>query len=143
MDSKTKNKWQVRFAALIIFAIGFVAGGLAMNFYRDQRSPSQFGPMRGGFSRVIEQLNLTPEQKTEVEKILEDTRTQLMEIRKESGPKFREVRKQTDERLRAVLTPEQWEQFQQIMKEGRGRRHRGRENGREGREGREERENKP
>jgi Spy/CpxP family protein refolding chaperone len=141
MDSKTKSKWQVRFAVLLIFAIGFIAGGLAVNFYRDRRGPSQFGgPMRGGFSRVLDQLNLTPEQKTEVEKILEDTRAQLMEIRKESGPKFREVRKQTDERLQAVLTPEQWEQFQQIMKEGRHRRHRGRENGREGRE---ERENKP
>ena len=80
---------------------------------------------------MIEQLNLTPEQKIEVEKILEETRTQLMEIRKESGPKFREVRKQTDERLQAVLTPEQWEQFQQIMKESRHRR-RGRENGRPG-----------
>ncbi|HET8675265.1 MAG TPA: hypothetical protein VFO63_05725 [Blastocatellia bacterium] len=139
MDSKTKSKWQVRFAALIIFAIGFAAGGLAVNFYRDQRGPSRGGSMRGEFSRVIEQLNLTPEQKTEVEKILEETRTQLMEIRKESGPKFRDVRKQTDERLRAVLTPEQWEQFQQIMKESRHRR-RGRENGRPGRG---ERENRP
>ena len=139
MDSKTKNKWQVRLAVMIIFAIGFVAGGLAMNFYRDQRGPSREGPMRGGFSRVLDQLNLTPEQKTEVEKILEETRAQLIEIRKESGPKFREVREQTDERLRAVLTPEQWEQFQQIKKESRHRR-RGRENGRHGRG---ERENKP
>ncbi|HJQ68690.1 MAG TPA: hypothetical protein VKA70_06945 [Blastocatellia bacterium] len=141
MDSKTKSKWQVRLAVLVIFAIGFIAGGLAVNFYRDQRErePGSFGPSRGGFSRVLEQLNLTPEQKTEVEKILEETRAQLMEIRKESGPRFREVRKQTDERLRAVLTPEQWEQFQQIMKESRGRR-RGREHGRQGRE---ERENKP
>ncbi|HEX5735608.1 MAG TPA: periplasmic heavy metal sensor [Blastocatellia bacterium] len=140
MDSKTKNKWQVRFAVLIIFVIGFVAGGLAVNFYRDQRGASRDGMRRGGFSRVVEQLNLTPEQKSEVEKILEDARAQLIEIRKESGPKFREVREQTDERLRAVLTPEQWEQFQQIKRESRPRRHRGRENGRQGRE---ERENKP
>ena len=139
MDSKTKSKWQVRFAVLIIFAIGFVAGGLAMNFYRDKRGPSQSGSMRGSFSRVVEQLNLSPEQKVEVEKILEETRAQLIEIRKESGPKFREVRMQTDERLRTVLTPEQWEQFQQIMKESRHRR-RGRDGGRQGRG---ERESKP
>ena len=139
MDSKTKSKWQVRFAVLIIFVIGFVAGGLAMNFYRDKRGPSQSSPMRGSFSRVVEQLNLSPEQKIEVEKILEETRAQLIEIRKESGPKFREVRMQTDERLRAVLTPEQWEQFQQIMKETRHRR-RGRESNRQGRG---ERETKP
>lgn len=134
MDSKTKNKWQVRLAALIIFAIGFIAGGLAMNFYRDYRRPGDFPPMRGGFSRVIERLNLTPEQKTQVDAIFNDARAQLMEIRKESGPKFHEVRKQTDDRLQAVLTPEQWEQFQQITKEGRHRRHHGRENDREERE---------
>lgn len=140
MDSKTKSKWQVRLAVLIIFAIGFVAGGLAMNFYRDQRGPSQFASTRGGFNRVVERLNLSPEQKTQVEAIFEEARAQLIAIRKESGPKFRDVRKQTDERMRAVLTPEQWEQFQQIMKESRGRRRHGRESGREnGRESREER----
>ncbi len=144
MDSKAKNKWQVRLAVLIIFAIGFIAGGLAMNFYRDHRRTNDFPSMRGGFTRVIERLDLTPEQKTQVDVIFDDARAQLTEIRKESGPKYREVRKQTDERLRAVLTPEQWEQFQQIMKEGRHRRRHGRENGREEREREpEQRENKP
>ena len=143
MDSRTKSKWQVRLAVLVIFAIGFVAGGLAMNFYRDRNRPAQSSMMRGGFSRVVERLNLTPEQKEQVDAIVEEARAKLMEIRKESGPKFREVREQTDERLRAVLTPEQWEQFQQIMKENRPRRRHGRENGREGRGDRGERESKP
>jgi Spy/CpxP family protein refolding chaperone len=146
MNSKTKSKWQVRLAVLIIFVIGFVAGGLAMNFYRDRDRSAQASMMRGRFNHLIERLNLAPEQKEQVEAIFADTRAKLMEIRKESGPKFREVREQTDERLRAVLTPEQWEQFQQMMKESRHRRRHGRENGREGREGREgkeERENKP
>ena len=144
MDSRTKNKWQVRLAVLIIFAIGFIAGGLAMNFYRDHRRSADYQSMRGGFDRVIEELDLTPEQKTQVDAIFDDARAQLMEIRKQSGPKYHEVRKQTDERLKAVLTPEQWEQFQQIMKESRHRRRHGRENGREDRErGPEERENKP
>lgn len=140
MDSKTKNKWQVRLAVFLIFAVGFIAGGLAVNFYRDHQRPGGFSPMRGGFNRVIEQLNLTPEQKTEVSRIFDDARAQLMEIRKQSGPKFHEVRKQTDERLQAVLTPEQWEQFQQIMKEGRHRRRHGREDRERGPE---DRENKP
>ena len=144
MDSRTKNKWQVRLGVLIIFAIGFLAGGLAMNFYRDHRRPTDFPPMRGGFNRVIERLNLTPEQKTEVSRIFDDARAQLMEIRKETGPKFHEVRKQTDERLKAVLTPEQWEQFQQITKEGRHRRRHGRDGGREERDREsDEKENNP
>jgi Spy/CpxP family protein refolding chaperone len=143
MDSKTKSKWQVRLAVLVIFAIGFVAGGLAVNFYRDHNRPGQSSMMRGGFNRVIERLNLNPEQKEQVEAIFEEARAKLIEIRKESGPKFREVRTQTDERLKAVLTPEQWEQFQQMTKENRSRRRHGRENGREGRGDRGEREGKP
>jgi Spy/CpxP family protein refolding chaperone len=123
METRGKTKWQIRLAVLMIFVIGFVAGALAMNFYRSRLVSSSSGPMRGGrFERVFEQLNLTPDQKNQVRVIFDEARAQLNEIRKESGPKSREVRKQTDDRLQAVLTPEQWEQFQQIMEDFRGAR---------------------
>ncbi|HXG64962.1 MAG TPA: periplasmic heavy metal sensor [Blastocatellia bacterium] len=123
METSAKNKWQVRLAVLGIFLIGFVAGALTLNIYHRQQGPSSRFSMRGRIDRVIEQLELTPEQKIQVKEIFDDARAQLAEARKQSEPKFREVRRQTDERLRAVLTPEQWEKFQQMMKEGRGRRH--------------------
>ncbi|HET9529703.1 MAG TPA: Spy/CpxP family protein refolding chaperone [Blastocatellia bacterium] len=136
MDSDTKNKWQVRLAVVAIFAIGFIAGTLATNIYRDRARISYSSPemMRGRFDRVLERLNLTPEQREQVRTIFDDSRAQLMEIRKQSEPRFREVRKQTEERLQAVLTPEQWEQYQEIVREPRGRRRHG---------GRERRNNKP
>ena len=34
MDNVTKNRWQVRIAASIIFVLGFAAGILALNVYR-------------------------------------------------------------------------------------------------------------
>jgi Spy/CpxP family protein refolding chaperone len=71
---------------------------------------------------VLNQLDLTSEQKQQVKAIFDDTRSQLSAIRKKSEPEFREVRRQTDERLKAVLTPEQWDRFQQIMSESKGRR---------------------
>jgi Spy/CpxP family protein refolding chaperone len=76
---------------------------------------------------MIDRLNLTQDQRTQVDSIFEDARKQLAELRQESEPRFREVRKNTDERLQAVLTPEQWEQFQQMTSRrgrpfGRGRR---------------------
>ena len=126
MNSNTKTKWQVRLAALIIFVIGFIAGALAMNIYRGQRGPSAYGDRRGRFEETLDKLNLTQDQKTQVKAIFDDARSQLGQLRKESEPKFREVRKQTDERLKAVLEPEQWEQFQQIMSEARKGRSRGR-----------------
>jgi Spy/CpxP family protein refolding chaperone len=63
---------------------------------------------------MLDNLNLTQDQRTQVSGIFDDARKQLSELRKESEPKFREVRKNTDERLQSVLTPDQWAQFQQM-----------------------------
>ena len=128
MDNETKSKWQVRAAVIIIFIIGFVAGALSMNIYRNKRTPSGPSGMWSRYDQMLDRLNLSQDQKSQVEAIFDDARTRLMEIRKESEPRFREVRKQTDSRLQSALTPEQWEQFQQMVSElkDRGRHGRGR-----------------
>ena len=125
MDSKPRNKWQVRVAVLTIFVVGFVAGVLALNFYRGRQwSPSR-SLGRGGLEQMLDKLNLTAEQKPQVSAIFDDARADLMRLRKESGPRFREVRERTDERLQSVLTTEQWAEFQRLMNESRsGRQHR-------------------
>jgi Spy/CpxP family protein refolding chaperone len=128
MDSNSKSKWQVRFAVVILFVVGFVAGALAMNLYRARQwSPRAGG--RGGFEQMLDRLNLTQDQRTQVDGIFDEARKQLAELRKGSEPKFREVRKSTDEQLQSVLTAEQWEQFQQMTSR------RGRAYGRPRREG--------
>ena len=113
MDSNTRSKWQVRLAVLVLFVIGFIAGGLAMNIYRDRHRPQRTSG-RGGFEQMLDRLDLTHDQRTQVNEIFEDARKQMTELRKESEPRFREVRNNTDERLRTVLTAEQWEQFTQM-----------------------------
>lgn len=129
MSNLTKNKWQVRLAAFVIFLLGFAAGALALNAYRSW--PRVEGrDRRGGdhFERMFDRLQLTDEQKPRVQQIMKDAREQLRAARTESAPRFAEIRRQTDERLRQVLTPEQWQQFQQTKdemrskKRGRGRR---------------------
>lgn len=134
MDSKIKNRWQIRLAVVIIFAIGFLAGGLAMNIYHNRQASSAHREegRGGGFERLIKRLDLTEEQDAQVRTIFDDVRSQLREIRQQSEPRFLEVRKQADERLKAVLTPEQWDRFQQMKSEfkerrsnSRGRRERG------------------
>ncbi len=135
MENVSKNKWQVRLAALALFAMGFLAGALVLNLYHVRNLATSDSSGRGHRSpffkseNLTEQLNLTAEQSTEVENIFNEARTQLTEVRKQSEPKFSEIRKQTEERLQQVLTPEQWQQFQQLkseMRERRGDRKRGR-----------------
>ena len=119
MDKASKNRWQVRGAAMIIFVLGFAAGILALNVYR---SFARGGERRDRFEQMAERLQLTADQKTKVQEIFADTREQLRAVRRESEPKVSEIRRQADGRLQTVLTPEQWQKFQSTRDEMRQRR---------------------
>ena len=93
MKSDNQRKWQIRAAVLAIFLLGFLAGALTLTVYHNQRMAS-----------------------------LSETRQKFIELRQQSEPRFDEIRKLTNERLQAVLTPEQWEQWQQMTSEMRQRR---------------------
>ena len=121
MNNVTKNRWQVRIAAAIIFVLGFVAGILALNVYRSwARNVSS----ANRFDNLAERLNLNADQKAKVQEIFGDTREQLGALRKEYEPRMDEIRRQADGRLQTVLTPEQWQKFQKIrderLRRGRG-----------------------
>ena len=121
MDTTTKSKWQVRVAALLVFVLGFAAGALAFSAYRNWSRTRGQESRQERFERMLDRLQLSNEQKTEVHKILTETREQLQSLRKESEPRFDALRQQADERLQKVLTPEQWKQFQEEREKTRGR----------------------
>jgi Spy/CpxP family protein refolding chaperone len=119
MNELIKGRWQVRLAAIVIFVLGFTAGILALNVYR--------GWVRGGgsrdrFEQLSQRLQLNEDQKTKMQQVFSDTREQLAALRKESEPKVNEIRRQADERMKQILTPEQWEQFEKSRDEMRHRR---------------------
>jgi len=120
MDNASRNKWQVRGAAILIFVLGFAAGLLALGAYRAwARRPAAPSDR---FNQMATRLQLNPDQKTKVQQIFGDTRQQLQSLRKESEPRVNEIRQQTDQKLQQVLTPAQWNQFQQMRDEMRARR---------------------
>ena len=121
MNIVTKNRWQVRIAAAIIFVLGFVAGILALNVYRGLARTGG-GPPGNRIEMLAERLQLSEDQKTKVQEIFNDTREQVRAVRRESEPKMDEIRRQADGRLQTVLTPEQWEKFQSVRDEFRSRR---------------------
>ena len=121
MDAISKGKWQVRFAAIVIFLLGFTAGALALNGYRRWVRSGGEVSRQNRFEQMLDRLQLSADQKTQVHQILGDTRSQLQALRKESEPRFGEIRRQADERLQKVLTPDQWKQFQQERDEVRTR----------------------
>lgn len=120
MDYISKNRWQVRGAAALIFVLGFAAGILALNVYRGWARGNGRSP-EDRFEQMSRRLQLDADQKTKVQQILSDAREQLGALRKESEPRVTAIRKQTDERLQQTLTAEQWQRFQQMRDEMRGR----------------------
>ena len=122
MDQVKKTRWQVRLATALIFVLGFVTGILALNVYRGW-THGMGGP-HDRFEQFSQRLKLNDDQKSKVQQIFADTREQLDALRKETEPRMQEIRNQADERIKQVLTPEQWEQFQK-MREERPRRGRG------------------
>ena len=129
MVTNSKNKWQIRVAALVIFMLGCAAGALGLNAYRSwARSRNQVS-RQDRFEQMLDRLQLNADQKTQVHQILGDTRSRLQAVRKESEPKVNEIRQQTDARLQQVLSPEQWKRFQQERDEARARGRCGRESG--------------
>jgi Spy/CpxP family protein refolding chaperone len=121
MDKLKRSTWLVRAAAVAIFVLGFAAGVLVPRAYRGWVRDHSEGAHVDRVKSLSDDLRLTPEQQEQVKQIFTDTRSQLQALRKESEPRFAEIRRQADERMRQVLTPEQWEQFQKTRDEGRRR----------------------
>lgn len=106
----------MRAAVLSVFLLGFVAGALALNAYHvwfAASSPTK----QQRYERIFDQLTLSDQQKTEVQKIVGETREEIQALRKESEPRVKEIRGRADERFQKVFTPEQWQEFQTLRDE--------------------------
>ena len=120
MDSTSRNKWQIRGAAVLIFVLGFAAGMLALGAYRAWARRAAAPGDR--FNQLATRLQMNDDQKARVQQIFGDTRQQLQSLRKESEPRVNEIRQQTDQRLQQVLSADQWKQFQQMRDEMKAKR---------------------
>lgn len=113
MNSNNKFNWQVRVAVLSVFLLGFVAGALALNAYHVWFAASTQTKQQR-FEQIFDELSLSDQQKTEVQKIVGETREEIKALRKESEPRVKEIRGRADERFQKIFTPEQWQKFQNL-----------------------------
>jgi hypothetical protein len=113
MNIESKSKWQIRLATLSIFVLGFVAGGFALNAYHLWFGGAKPQSRHERFEETFNELGLNEAQKSDVQKTFSETREKFQKFRQESEPRMQEIRSQTDEKLQQILTPEQWQKFQQ------------------------------
>jgi len=123
------NSWKVILATMVIFGAGVVTGGLLVGHLERSsapRHPTGPGTPRSGqmlspggmrvdlLRRVVRDLDLTPEQKDRVDKILKESQERTRKI---MAPYLREELQRTTAEFREALSPEQRIRFDALLKE--------------------------
>jgi len=62
-------------------------------------------------------LNLTTEQQSQIQAILNDTRANYASLHEKLDPEYEQVRQQGRERIREVLTSEQRPKFEELLRQ--------------------------
>jgi len=140
------NTWKVVLATLVIFVAGILTGAMLvrssvrmkqirqraliqqpselthLQMPREVRppgqsnAPSQF--MRREFSILLQgELRLTHEQREQIERIMAEGQERIQKARQQVEPEIRREVVESRDRMRDVLTPEQRQRFEQLMKQ--------------------------
>ena len=117
---------------MVIFGTGVVTGGLLVRFVEHSRAhrpqhvanaphPAQPSPAAGSridlLRRLERELDLTPEQREPIDKIIKEGQERTKKLMETVEPRRREEFKRTMEEFRVALTPEQRTRFDELVKQ--------------------------
>lgn len=107
-------------AVIGLFLIGVLIGAFATHLFYVRLLWQPWGStserVRMFSERLDGRLDLTREQRREIDHILEDSRREARAIRDDVRPRIEAQLRQTRERIEAVLTPEQREKFERLAR---------------------------
>jgi Spy/CpxP family protein refolding chaperone len=110
-------KLKVRISVVLFIVAGFFAGVMAEKYLLAKANDKPVPPRVEVMDFYSTRLNMTPEQKAEMGRILDQTSGQYDELRKSMKPKFDEVRNGARQRIRAILTPEQQPKYDELVQQ--------------------------
>ncbi len=103
-----------------VFFLGSVIGAAGYHLYTLGASASGRGfgpPGRGGRPRMLDALQLSPEQQKSFDAIMEESRSRMDALQAENAPKFKAIRAETDARILAILDEAQKKKFGELVRE--------------------------
>jgi len=117
----------------LVFLSGAVVGALAYRYYTVRSAPPEGRwrspeEMRRGYVEELRtRLKLREDQTRQLTEILDATDDRYRELRKKWGPEVKAVYESQTERIRAMLDPAQWAEYEKMRqdREQRMRRERG------------------
>jgi Spy/CpxP family protein refolding chaperone len=127
--------WNVVIAVMLIFGAGVVTGGLLVRTRVVQQSPVAQPQVLGTptssaptpatvavpgrqllIQRVRSELDLSPEQSTQVDQIMRDSHKRMQKLYEPLSPQAREETRRVRQEIQAILTPQQKKQFNEKFK---------------------------
>ncbi|MDH4043638.1 MAG: hypothetical protein OEW06_04195 [Gemmatimonadota bacterium] len=125
MKDAFESLGRVRVQGLLLLALAFgsgVLGGMALERVRAVRAwravatrgRPDMGPMGAGRLAFFERLGITDAQREQIRAILESSRPLTDSILQSSMPRLSAIHDSVRAEIRAVLTPEQQEQFDEL-----------------------------
>jgi uncharacterized membrane protein len=108
-----------RKAQLIIvtaFLLGAFSGGLATYIAQKQQAQKST-TVASVVAEVDERVSLQPEQRQQVETILNDTRQQYRTLKDQTRPQYEAIRESARTKIRSLLHAEQQPRFDQYVQE--------------------------
>jgi Spy/CpxP family protein refolding chaperone len=139
-NMKTRNWGRLAVTAAGYLVLGIMPlGVMAQSAPNDNQAPAttqqpapQNAPVRAHRmheQKMLKSLNLTDDQKAQIQKIREDAKTQIAALRSDTSlsdtdkrTKMRDIHRGTMKQVQDVLTPEQRQQLQDKMRERREKR---------------------
>ena len=122
------NSWKVILATMVIFGAGVVTGGLLVRHTAAPSHPprptssritpnSPSGLRMEMLRRVERELDLTPDQRAQVDRIITASQERTKKLMEPIVPQLHAELQEAKEAVRAVLTPEQRPRFDELLKQ--------------------------
>ncbi|MCL4177780.1 MAG: hypothetical protein KJ072_08535 [Verrucomicrobia bacterium] len=127
------SNWKPILAAMVIFAAGFVTGGLILGAHSSRSAdagpiPGEGPPgrkperskdrhLRDLCGRLQDELRLTPVQRERIEEIVRLAHERVKAVADRMGPLMHAEFKQMEQEILKELTPDQAEKFEAIIRE--------------------------
>ncbi|HVB58582.1 MAG TPA: hypothetical protein VNE63_19435 [Candidatus Acidoferrales bacterium] len=116
----TKARREAATLVVAVFLLGILLGGVGNHLWgarvwgmhREARATAPAGHFTQELSR---ELQLTPEQQKQIQKIVEDTQVQWRDLYAPLDTQREQIREESHDQMRAVLTPEQKPKFDAFL----------------------------
>ena len=114
-----RNQWTAALLAVLLFGCGILVGALGHRYYAATTvSAKTAEDFRHHYvSEMQSRLKLTPNQVSQLEAILDDTKTKYKAIREAYHPAMLKIKNEQIARVKSILTPEQVPAYEQLVAE--------------------------